>query len=303
MKKTLETIVFFGSGPVAAKSLELLNESFNIEAVITKPAKTRRRDPVPVIDVCKKLGLPLFLPTNRKELDELMITKPVDSKLAVLIDYGIIVSLQVIDYFPLGIINSHFSLLPKWRGADPITFSILSGDKQTGVSLMMLTAGMDEGPILDISVVNINNSTYSVKLTEELILASNALLIKNIPKYINGQISPVDQNTDLSPTYSKKLQKQDGEIDWNKSAVVLEREIRAYISWPKSYTLLNNLNIIITEVIVENKNGKPGTFTLENNELVFYCGKKALSIKKLKPAGKNEMEIKSFLSGYSNLFK
>src|SRR5687768_5450622 len=119
-----EPITFFGSGPVAAASLRLLAEDFTIEAVITKPRPAHHRGPVPVIELAEELGLKVYTAGNRRELDELFTGNPVRSSLAVLIDFGIIVSRQIIDYFPLGIINSHFSLLPEWRGADPITFAI-----------------------------------------------------------------------------------------------------------------------------------------------------------------------------------
>src|SRR5688572_20047531 len=124
-------IVFFGSGPVAAESLRLLGQSFEIEAIVTKPSTTREMG-------AAAGSARLLTVENRHELDVLISEHPFESEVGVLIDFGIIVSQKVIDYFPKGIINSHFSLLPEWRGADPITFSILSGQKKTGVSLMLL---------------------------------------------------------------------------------------------------------------------------------------------------------------------
>ena len=241
MKKTSEKIVFFGSGPVAAKSLELLASNFDIEAVITKPAKSRASDPVPVIDLANKIGLKMFLPPNKVELDQLMATRPVSSRIAVLIDYGIIVSQKVIDYFPLGIVNSHFSLLPKWRGADPITFSILSGDDETGVSLMLLSEGMDEGLLLKQSSIKILKDDTSFSLTAKLINLSNDLLGEVLPLYISSEIKPYPQPEDIKITYSRKLIKQDGEIDWNKAAQQIENEIRGYIEWPKSHTKIKEI--------------------------------------------------------------
>src|SRR5690606_13053936 len=122
-------VVFFGSGPVAAKSLENMLPDFEIVAVVTKPKPAHHRGNFPVINVAENNNLPLYRVTNKQELTELIRTKPFKSEVAILIDFGIIVSQEVIDYFPKGIINSHFSLLPEWRGADPITFAILSGQK------------------------------------------------------------------------------------------------------------------------------------------------------------------------------
>ena len=123
------SFVFFGSGPVAKRNLEQLLDSFQLEAIITKPATLR--------DMAAIAGnAPVFAVQNKSELDELITTKKFTSQLGVLIDFGIIVSQKVIDSFPRGIVNSHFSLLPELRGADPISFAILEGLRETGVSLM-----------------------------------------------------------------------------------------------------------------------------------------------------------------------
>src|SRR5689334_230622 len=115
MKKTSETIVFFGSGPVAATSLAFLAEHFEVEAVVTKPQPAHHKEPFPVLELAKNLGLKVFTPSGKQELSELFASRPVTSSLGVVIDYGFIINRDVIDYFPLGIVNSHFSLLPQWR--------------------------------------------------------------------------------------------------------------------------------------------------------------------------------------------
>ena len=141
MKNEKLSLVFFGSGPVAAESLRLLSDDFIIEAVITKPTtRTEMSESSP--------NTPLFTVEDKASLDKLFNEHKFSSKLGVLIDFGIIISQQVIDFFPYGIVNSHFSLLPALRGADPISFAILEGKEKTGVSLMLLVQAMDEGPIL-----------------------------------------------------------------------------------------------------------------------------------------------------------
>lgn len=145
--KTNQT-VFFGSGPVAAKCLELLAKHTEIEVVITKPRPPHHRGDVPVITLAEKLGLPILTAGNKKELDALVASHQFASEYAILIDFGIIVSQKVIDVFPRGIINSHFSLLPKLRGADPITWAIANGDEKSGVSLMLIDEGMDTGKLI-----------------------------------------------------------------------------------------------------------------------------------------------------------
>lgn len=307
MKKKSEPIVFFGSGPVAAASLRLLAQNFTIEAVITKAKPAHHRGPVPVIEVAAELNLPVHTVINKRTLDELIMTRPFTSRLGILIDFGIIVSQAVIDYFPLGILNSHFSLLPEWRGADPITFSILSGQKQTGVSLMLLTAGMDEGPLLAQAPYNLSQDITTPQLTNDLVELSNASLMEVIPLWFEGSIEAMPQKTvtiaeDKTPTYSRKLSKADSLLDWAKPADVLEREIRAFIEWPRSHTDINGLDVVIIRARVTPLSGRPGKREIINKLPVIYCGKNALILEAVKPVGKKEMTGEAFLAGYKKYF-
>lgn len=301
MMKISKPIVFFGSGFVAAQSLEFVAQNFNIEAVITKPKKSNSRDPVPVIDLSNKLGIKVYTPTNKDELDTLLEENKFSGEVGILIDYGIIVSQEVIDSFKLGIINSHFSLLPAWRGPDPISFSILNGDKTTGVSLMLLNVGIDEGKLIAQEKIDVDSSNC-IKLTESLIKLSNSMLLKYIPTYLSGNLLPYPQDNQVSPSFSRKLTKQDGEIDWSKPAIQIEREIRAFISWPKSFTKIFEIPVIITEATVNNSKGESGSITYDKKSMNIYCQKGSLNILRLKPLGKNDMEISSFIAGYANQF-
>ena len=298
-------VIFFGSGPVAAQALELLTHHCSIEAVITKPKPSHHKADFPVLELAEKLSLPVITAADRHELSQVVSRTQFKSKLAVLIDFGIIVGQDVIDAFPLGIVNSHFSLLPQWRGADPITFSILSGQKETGVSLMLLVEAMDEGPLLAQGVYKIPLDTTTPQLTDGLVRLSDALLEDALPKHISGEIKPVAQEQAVKmmgkpfePTYSRKLTKQDGLIDWQKPAAVIEREIRAYIEWPKSQTALGEVPVAITATTVIKTSGKPGSLAIDGKQLIVYCGQNALQIRKLKPSGKSEMPIEAFLAGY-----
>ncbi len=238
---------------------------------------------------------------DKAELSALVASHPFRSRLGILVDFGIIVSQDVIDYFPFGIANSHFSLLPKWRGADPITFSILSGDARTGVSLMLLVEKMDAGPLLGQKKLLMTLDETSYTLTNNLIELSDELMAELLPAYIAGQLNSYEQDKDVTPTYSRKLTKVDGIIDWTKPAEQLEREIRAFHDWPKSRTTLGKKEIIITEATVADLRGKPGQILEKHNRLVIACGQDCLEIIKLKPAGKKEMSAKAFLAGYSRL--
>ncbi len=301
MTKISEPVVFFGSGPVAAESLALLHKDFLIEAVITKPRPAHHKGDVPVIRTAEQLGLPIFTATNKLELDALFSKQTFQSLLGILIDFGIIVSQKIIDAFPKGIVNSHFSLLPQLRGADPITFAILEGHRETGVSLMLLVEAMDEGPLLARTHFTMPNDVTTPELTKNLTQQSYEALRTIIPQYLAGKIKPSAQPTQ-PVSYSRRLTKEDGLIDWQKSAIDIEREIRAFIEWPKSRTAIGNLEIIITKASVIDAEGEPGHAVVTNGQLIIYCGKGALVIERLKPAGKKEMPGKAFLAGYKDLF-
>lgn len=308
MKKISEPVAFFGSGPVAAKALELLQASFDIEAIITKPRPSHHKEAFPVLEIAEKYNIPTLTARTKNELNELFAHTTLQSRLAILVDYGIIVSQAAIDYFPLGIVNSHFSLLPEWRGADPITFAILSGQEETGVSLMLLVEAMDEGPLLAQAPYTLSADTTTPELTQDLILLSDRMLQEIIPEYLNGSVQPAPQEVVAlsgheTPSYSRKLTKEDGVLDWQKPATQLECEIRAFIEWPKSRTRLAGKDVIITKahaVPTNSPDKKPGDVEVvkDISILMVECAEGSLCIDTLKPAGKSEMTAKAFLAGY-----
>lgn len=294
MKKMSETIVFFGSGPVAEASLEHLVKYFDVEAVITKPAT---RNEMSVV-VGSSEDIKVLTASDRRELDNIIQSEKFTSELGVIVDFGVILSKEVIEYFDFGIVNSHFSLLPRWRGADPISFSILNGDSKTGVSLMLIEPDLDTGKILVQKSLPIKPDDTTDSLTHRLIGLSNSLLEKYLPMYVNGEIKPRKQPHPARATYSRRLTKQDGAIDWSKPATEIERQIRAFSGWPKSTTALANIDVIITSASAIDVPGKSGDFTSLNKRLIVFCGHGALEIKTLKPAGKKEMSGAAFINGY-----
>lgn len=298
-------VVFFGTGPVAAESLELLSDSFDIEAVITKPRPAKHKGEFPVLDVAKKHNYKTILVTDKANLDTVVETHSFKSQVAILIDFGIIVSQKVIDAFELGIINSHFSILPEWRGADPISFAILSGQKETGVSLMRLVKKMDEGPLLAFGVYQLPPDITTPLLTEHLIHFSAEMLKKEVPLYLKGKEPSPQSVTGRKASYSRKLSKKDSILDWNKPADQLEREIRAYSGWPGSKTTLADKEVTITAahaVPSTSPEAKPGEITVipEVNELGITTTSGTLYIDRLKPAGKKEMTTEEFIRGYGS---
>jgi methionyl-tRNA formyltransferase len=269
--------------------------------VITKPSTVKE-----MTSIAK--GACVYSVNSQADLDELILAQPFDTKLGVLIDFGVIVSQKVIDSFELGIINSHFSLLPEWRGADPITFSVLSGQRKTGVSLMVLVAAMDEGPVIACGLQELDGKETTPELTDKLIFLSDGLLKKQLPRYIAGGSSGIEQDklTTLipdypsKPSYSRKLTKGDGVLDFTKPAVQLEREVRAYMDWPKSTMRIAEKDVVVLEASVDaTAKGDPGTvFRTSDKKVGVYCSEGALIIAKLKPAGKQAMSSEGFLAGY-----
>ncbi len=295
MKKTLLKAVFFGSGPVAAASLGFLKNHFDFEAVITKPATLTEMATVNASE--HTYGV-----SSAEELNSLINSKRFKSPVGIIVDFGVIVDKKTIDYFEFGIVNAHFSLLPQWRGADPITFAILSGQAKTGVSLMLIAPELDTGKLIAQKSLPLSPVATTPSLTAELIRLSNSLLLEYLPRYLAGKIKPRAQPHENRATYSRKLTKADGIIDWSKPAEVIEREIRAYILWPKSQTSLAGKAVVITGAHVVKDEGPAGKPLAKNKELIIFCGKDALAIDKLKPSGKNEMSAQEFLAGYGRFF-
>jgi methionyl-tRNA formyltransferase len=285
------SVIFFGSGPVAASSLAFVAEHFAVEAVITKSVPAHHKGAAPVEVLANSLGLPLLFASTKKELDIFLSEREFTSRIGIVIDYGVIISTSVIERFPLGIINSHFSLLPQWRGADPISFSILSGQQKTGVSLMVIDAGLDTGKLITQKTIEIAPTDTTPVLTERLITLSNELIADYLPRYIAGDITPHNQPHPDRATFSRKLTKEDGILDWSKPAHVLECEVRAYTGWPKSRTTFGAHMIIVTKAHIETEQKTP---------LDILCQDGAfLSIDELiAPSGKT-MTADAFLRGYA----
>lgn len=293
-----DSVVFFGSGPVAAKALTLLAKHTTIEAVITKPQPAHHKEIFPVIAACRELGISNVLTvSNKHELSDLITEHPLQSRAGVVIDFGIIIAQDVIDSFELGIVNSHFSLLPKWRGADPITFAVLHGDTETGVTLMLIVEKLDEGPILAQRSIALGPDITTPALTDQLIALSDQMLRTALPAYLSGGVQPMPQPSE-GATYSSKLTKEDGIIDWHKPATQIERQIRAFIEWPKSRTTIGDRDVVVTAAHVVAGSGTPGVIWLEGRQIGMHTSEGVLVIDQLIPAGKKLMSGSDFILGY-----
>jgi len=229
--------------------------------------------------------------------------QPHESRLAVLAAYGHIIPQSVLDQFPLGIINIHPSLLPKYRGSTPIEQAILDGETKTGVSIMQLSFKMDEGPLYAQRTVQLSGKETKGELTAKLHELGAEMLIEVLPAIFSGDLQPRQQPHPDRATYTRRLTKQDGSIEWNKSAEEIVREIRAYSGWPKSSCTLFGIDMSILEAGVSDGWGSSvGTVSVDlgTKKIRVQCNQSSLEIITLQPAGKKPMDVVAFLNGYKS---
>ena len=287
---------------------------FDITAVITTPDKPVGRKqiltPSPVKKWAEENNLPILQPDKIRKPEWVEKIKELNPDLIILCAYGQIIPEEILNIPKYKALNIHSSLLPCWRGASPIQATILNGDKETGVCLMIMDAEMDHGPIIKKSKIQISNSkiTYE-ELSRQLSDLAAELLIKTLPDWIEGKIKPQEQDHSQA-TFCKLIKKEDGKIDWNKSAQEIERQIRAYQEWPTAYAEIQNpkskiqinLKILNAGTSNENTNKKIGeVFLTDTKDLVVQTGNGILIIKQLQLEGKKPMSAKDFLNGHSEI--
>jgi methionyl-tRNA formyltransferase len=303
----MSSIIFFGNERLAtatttsATTLQaLLAAGYDVKAVVSnyEQSTSRNSRELEIAAVATKHDVPLLLPDKPLDiLDQLAGLKP---EIGVLVAYGRIVPQPLIDLFPHGIINLHPSLLPSHRGPTPIESVILSGELNTGVSIMALAAKMDAGPLYGQQAVTLRSNETKQQLADKLHDAGTAMIIDLLPGILDGSHQATPQNESLA-SYDELIKKESGIIDWNKSAEQLEHEVRAYAGWPNSRATLGPIEVIITSAsVVSETPTSPGTIETQGNRLVVHCGQNKLSLDVLKPAGKNEMTAQAFLSGYGD---
>lgn len=304
-------IVFFGNERIATGVKTdtpvlkaLIENDYNVVAVVTnyETGTSRSSRDLEIAKIAKQHGIPVLIPAKLTDIKQQLTDYK--AEVGVLVAYGKLVPQEIIDVFPKGIVNIHPSLLPKHRGPTPVETAILDGDTKTGVSLMMLVKEMDAGPVLVQRTIHLKGDESKQILADNLLQLGKELLIENLPKYITGDIKPYNQPHPDRATYSRKLTKIDGTIDWAKPAVVIEREIRAFLGWPQSRTKIGSTEVIITKAYAtptENQDSKPINEVKDIKpikSLSIATNSGTLWIQTLKPAGKPEMSIESFLAGY-----
>lgn len=299
-------IVFFGTPQFAVPSLKMLAHTKNVKVinVITQPDKAIDRKqvltPPPVKKIALELGLTVIQPENRKKLVEVL--KNTKADFFVVIAYGNIIPKEIFDIPKYGCINVHASLLPKYRGASPIQESLLNGDKETGISIMKIDEELDHGDIFLIKRIPIEEKDNLITLSVKLAETSGVILPLVLHDIMNSRLSSIPQNH-KNATFCKKITKEDGKIDWKKSAEDIRNMIRAYTPWPSVYTELHDKKIKILDAEISEEIMPSGKISTENDILKIGTAKGCLIPKIVQMEGKNSMDIKNFINGYRHLLK
>jgi len=318
-------IVFMGTPDFAVPVLEeLLKSDFKPKAVITAPDKPAGRGqkitPPPVKIIAQNHQIPVFQPETKEDL--IKQTTDLGPDLIVVAAYGKILPKEILDLPKYGSVNIHPSLLPNYRGPSPIQFAILNGDSKTGVSIILMNGKMDEGPILAQEIVEIEKDETAKSLENKLSKIASKLLIKTLnywivfkemPKSARNFILPQQQD-DSQAIYTKILTKEDAKIIWNKTADELDRQIRAFVPWPGSFTIFKEktvnegnekikaLKILKANVLeLQTKKELGEVFLTDKKELAVQTGKNCLIIQQLQIEGGKPMTAQEFLNGHPEI--
>jgi methionyl-tRNA formyltransferase len=293
-------IAFFGTPLFAIPSLTALIQSEEeIIAVISQPDKRKGRErissPPPVKKLALERGLKILQPLNIKDPLFLAKLSKLIPEIIVVVAYGKILPAQILKLPPYGCINVHASLLPKYRGAAPIQWAILNGEKKTGITTMLMDEGLDTGDILLQEETEISNNDNTETLSKHLAEIGASVLMKTIQGLKNKSIQPSPQVG--FPSYAPSFKKEDGRITWSKTAVEIFNFIRGMYPWPCAYCYLNKERIKINKVKVLEGSVLPGRIEKVGEEFIVGTGDGLISIIELQPEGKKPMSAKAFLQG------
>lgn len=312
-------IVFMGTPDFSVPALKALVEAgHQVIAVVTQPDKPRGRGKevqmTPVKIQAMEYGIPVYQPAKVREASFVEVLQGMEADVYVVIAFGQLLPKAVLELPKYGCINIHASLLPKYRGAAPIQWCVIDGERETGITTMMMDVGLDTGDMLEKTVIPIEEKETGGSLHDKLSLAGGALILSTLKKLEEGTLVRTPQ-TDEGTCYAKMLTKSLGDIDWNQSAVSIERLIRGLNPWPSAYTLWNGKTIkiwsadvttsreaaaFLSESGVPSETGiTPGTVVCSDKHSLVVCtGDGLLSVRELQMEGKKRMDTPAFLRGY-----
>lgn len=295
-------VVFMGTPEMAVPTLrELVENNIEVALVVTQTDKPKGRgnqvQAPPVKEFALEKGIPVIQPQSLRNNNEVLEQlKRVAPDFLVVAAYGKILPQAVLDVPKYAPVNVHFSLLPKYRGAAPVNWAVINGEKETGVATMLMDAGLDTGDILLVEKTPIDKKTAE-DIALELSETGAKLLIKTLNEF--QSITPVKQN-EAEMTYAPMMKKEDGLIDWSKPAAVIECMIRGFVPWPCAYTTLagKTMKLFQAEVVNAPDNMENGCiFDVTKKSFSVKCGEGGLRILELQPEGKKRMPAASYLAG------
>ena len=298
-------VIFMGTPDFSVPVLEALIESkeHTVTAVITQPDKARGRSGklvfTPVKEVAVAHEILVYTPTRVKDPEFVSILRDIPCDVMVVVAFGQILSKEILDMPKYGCINVHASLLPKWRGAAPIQWSILEGDEKTGVTIQQMNEGIDTGDILLTEEFVIGPEETGESLFERLSELGGPLVLETLKRAEEGTLKPVPQDDEKS-TYAKMLTKELGKLDFSWDAKRLEQYVRGLNSWPSAYTYFRGkmLKIWKAEVVDRNTDAAKGTVAeVEKNSFSIQTGDGLLRLLEIQLEGKKRMNAGDFLRG------
>lgn len=301
-------IVFMGTAELACESLERLRgcQDAELVAVVTQPDRPKGRDlklqPTPVKRVALARGLPVLQPLKARSADFSKELGELHPDLIVVVAYGQILPRAILDLPRHGCLNVHTSLLPKYRGAAPIQWAILNGDNETGVTIMRMDEGLDTGPIVAVARTPISLQDTSQTLHDRLACMGAELLAGTIPGYVERTIDVVPQPTD-GASYARKINKEDGKLDWRLTAKQIFNRVRGFTPWPGAFTTLPDgpakLLKIRSVAVAEEFQREAGQILRVSHEgILVGCGEGAVVINELQKEGGRWMTVSEFLTGH-----
>ncbi len=301
-------IIFAGTPDFAARHLAaLLDSPHQVIAVYSQPDRPAGRghqlQQSPVKQLALQHDIPVYQPKSLKKAAAQQELAALNADLMVVVAYGLILPQAVLDAPRLGCINVHGSLLPRWRGAAPIQRAIWAGDAESGVTIMQMDIGLDTGAMLSKVSTPIAPDETSTSLYEKLAQTGPVALIEALAQLEELQAKAQPQQDELA-NYAEKLSKEEALLDFNKPAVALEREIRAFNPWPVSYLQLGNQQLKIWRAVTEPGSGTPGQVVrVDKKGIAIQTSDGVLTITELQPAGKKAMKVVDFLNGRADWFQ
>lgn len=299
-------IIYMGTPEFAVAPLRaILNAGHEVAAVVTQPDKQKGRGKevsmTPVKECALSYGIPVLQPERIRDPEAVAELKNYDADIFVVVAFGQLLSEEILHMPRFGCINLHASLLPLYRGAAPIQWAILNGDRETGITIQQMEKGLDTGDMLSKVIVPIDQKETGESLHDKLMVKGAELLAETLPRIEAGTIVPEKQDEAKAVFYAKKLDKEMGRIDWNKPAQELERLVRGLNSWPSAYTRYKGktLKIWDADVIEGDLDGAPGSIAdIGKTYFDVVTGKDLLRVLCVQPEGKKRMSVKDFLLGY-----